>query len=90
MYSQVCNVSFGLQLQCEYVILCNLRHSFHTNTFHVLLVILTNSAVTNDLNPLGVRGVLGYGLGSPGDAPPNISLVGAFLPCVTFQVHLVS
>jgi len=57
------------------------------NTFHVLLVILTNSAVTNDLYPLGARGVLGYGLGSPSDAPPNTSLVGTFLPWVTFQVH---
>lgn len=60
---------------------CTLQSATAASAFsYNASIILTNSAVTNDLYPIGARGVLGYGLGSPSDAPPNTSLIGTFLP----------
>lgn len=46
-----------------------------------LLVVLTNGSVSDDLYPVGARGVLGYGLNAPA-TPANDSLIPTFLPCV--------
>ncbi|KDR77876.1 hypothetical protein GALMADRAFT_244844 [Galerina marginata CBS 339.88] len=43
-------------------------------------VLITDSAVTNDLYPLDARAILGYGVGAPTSAPAGSSLIGTFLP----------
>jgi hypothetical protein len=43
-------------------------------------VVLTNSSVSDDLYPVGARGVLGYGISAPTTSPPNSSLIPSFLP----------
>ncbi|KIK00701.1 hypothetical protein K443DRAFT_597494 [Laccaria amethystina LaAM-08-1] len=63
--------------------ICTLQSSTSAGFFsYNASVVLTNSAVTNDLYPLGAHGVLGYGLMQPSGAPKNASLLGSFLPSV--------
>ena len=49
-----------------------------------LAVLMTDPSVTNELYPLGARGILGYGVNAPPTAPANASLIPSFLPCVNY------
>jgi len=45
-------------------------------------VALTNGTVSDDLYPVGARGVLGYGINAPTGVPANASLIPEFLSIV--------
>jgi hypothetical protein len=49
-------------------------------------VVLTNSSVSDDLYPVGARGVLGYGINAPTTSPPNSSLIPALVANATAAV----
>jgi len=64
--------------------MCGSSPTIELNAFHPVL--LTDSAVTNDVYPDGARAILGYGVKGAADAPQNASLIPTFLGCVNCQL----